>query len=181
MSHSVLVRDAERTRSLQAALRGIQSIEDALPYAPHRQVRENLPVGVYNVVADFGQARGTNTASILPNETRITRKYGRTILLRYNVMTHPDLFAISQAMWTAAVAPEHAQDLGAEGRLLPDAVARDRPLPGPRPRPQRARPRAGPAGERRPVRGAEVRPGLALRRARAARSGDFDDARLRDV
>lgn len=115
MSHSVLVRDADRTRTLRAALRGIQSIEDALPYEPHRKVRESIPVGVYNVVADFGQARGTNTASILPNETRITRKYGRTILLRYNVMTHPDLFAISQAMWTSAVAAEQARDLGPEG------------------------------------------------------------------
>jgi hypothetical protein len=115
MSHSVLVRDVERTRTLRAALRGLQAIEDALPYATHRKVRENIPVGVYNVVADFGQARGTNTASILPNEPRITRKYGRTILLRYNVMTHPDLFAISKAMWTAAVAPEHAADLGEEG------------------------------------------------------------------
>jgi hypothetical protein len=115
MSHSVMVRDAERTRSLRAALRGLQAIEDALPCEPHRKVRESLPVGVYNVVADFGQARGTNTASILPNEPRITRKYGRTILLRYNVMTHPDLFAIAQAMWTAAVAPEHARDLGTEG------------------------------------------------------------------
>jgi hypothetical protein len=115
MSHSVLVRDGERTRTLRAALRGIQSIEDALPYEPHRKVRETIPVGVYNVVADFGQARGTNTASILPNEPRITRKYGRTILLRYNILTHPELFAISQAMWTAAVAPEHAKDLGLEG------------------------------------------------------------------
>src|SRR5262249_37066719 len=103
------------TRTLRAALRGLQAIEDALPYATHRKVRENIPVGVYNVVADFGQARGTNTASILPNESRITRKYGRTILLRYNVMTHPDLFAIAKAMWTAAVAPEHAADLGEEG------------------------------------------------------------------
>jgi hypothetical protein len=115
MSHSVMVRDAERTRALRAALRGIQSIEDALPYEPHRKVRETIPVGVYNVVADFGQARGTNTASILPNEPRITRKYGRTILLRYNIMTHPDLFATAQAMWTAAVAPAHERDLGTEG------------------------------------------------------------------
>jgi Zincin-like metallopeptidase len=116
MSLSVLVRDEERTRALRAALRGIQAIEDALPYpAPHRRVRENLPVGVYNVAADFGQARGTNTASILPNESRLTRKYGRTILLRYNVMTHQDLFAISQAMWAAAMAPEQAGDLGEEG------------------------------------------------------------------
>jgi hypothetical protein len=116
MGFSVLARDEERTRALRTALRGIQAIEDALPYpAPHRKVRENIPVGVYNVVADFGQARGTNTATILPNESRLTRKYGRTILLRYNVMTHPDLFAISQAMWTAAVAPAHAQDLGEEG------------------------------------------------------------------
>ena len=31
-------------------------------------IREDIPVGVYDVIADFGQSRGGNTASILPNE-----------------------------------------------------------------------------------------------------------------
>ena len=148
---SVLVRDEERTRALRAALRGIQAIEDALPYPPpHRKVRENLPVGVYNVVADFGQARGTNTATILPNESRLTRKYGRTILLRYNVMTHPDLFAISQRDVDGRDGARARAGPGRGGRVLPDALARDRALPGRRPRPPGPRPRPGAAGERRP-------------------------------
>ena len=181
MSHSVMVRDAERTRTLRAALRGIQSIEDALPYESHRRVRETIPVGVYNVVADFGQARGTNTASILPNEPRITRKYGRTILLRHNIMTHPDLFAISQATWTAAVVAEHANDLGSEGNfyrtlwheighyLGPDRDRGGRDL--------------GVALQENADLFEEMKSDLvSLFAAQALRaSGDFDEARLKDV
>ena len=181
MSHSVLVRDAERTRTLQATLRGIQSIEDALPYEPHRRVRENIPVGVYNVVADFGQARGTNTASILPNEARITRRYGRTILLRYNLMTHPDLFAISQAAWTAAVAPEHAGDLGQEGSFYRTLWHEIGHYLGP------DRDRSGrdldQALQEDADLFAELKSDLVSLFAAQAlhRSGDYDDARLKDV
>lgn len=182
MGLSVLVRDEERTRSLRAALRGIQAIEDALPYPPpHRKVRENIPVGVYNVAADFGQARGTNTATILPNESRITRKYGRTILLRYNVMTHKDLFAISQAMWTAAMAPEHARDLGDEGgfyRTLWHEIGHYLGVD----RDQKGRD-LGQALQENADLLEEMKADLVSLFAAAAlqKSGDYDEARLRDV
>jgi hypothetical protein len=114
-SASVLLRDDERSRNLASAIQDLQALEDSLPYNGHKQVQSDIPVGVYNVIADFGQARGTNTATILPNEADHARKYGRTILLRYNIMTHPDLFANSRAAWTAAVASEHADDLVLEG------------------------------------------------------------------
>lgn len=114
-STSVLVQDEDRTKRLAAAIGGIQAIEDALPYSRHKKVRENIPVGVYNVIADFGQARGTNTASILPNESRHAQKYGRTILLRYNIMTNPALFADTRKLWSAAVAPQHVTDLTMDG------------------------------------------------------------------
>ena len=54
------------------ALGGLQAIEDcaALPARATAAVREDIPVGVYDVIADFGQARGANTATILPNEAR---------------------------------------------------------------------------------------------------------------
>ena len=51
--------------------------------------KSDISVGVYNIVADFGQSRGANTATILPNDADHTRKYGRTILLRYNIMANP--------------------------------------------------------------------------------------------
>ncbi|MCM2258690.1 MAG: NUDIX hydrolase, partial [Vicinamibacteria bacterium] len=66
-SFSLLKKDAERSTAVERAVAGLQQIQDALP-APPRRVREQIPVGVYDVIADFGQARGTNTASILPNE-----------------------------------------------------------------------------------------------------------------
>ena len=114
---SVLVRDEERTRDLAADLGGLQALEDALPYEHAKRVREDIPVGVYHVVADFGQARGANTASILPNDADHARKYGRTILLRYNIMTHPALFKRAQTAFAAAVRPEFHGDLTAESRF----------------------------------------------------------------
>ena len=96
----------------------IQSLEDSLPYdegKPHKRVRTDLPVGVYDVIADFGQSRGTNTATILPNEASSARKYGRTILLRHNIMTNPDLFENQRVSYVAAMDARFAADLVAEG------------------------------------------------------------------
>src|SRR5690606_27970534 len=86
-----------------------------LPYDRHKKVRSDIPVGVYNVIADFGQARGTNPASILPNDADHSRQYGRTILLRYNIMTNPELFVDTKAGWDAAVAGDFEDDLTLEG------------------------------------------------------------------
>jgi hypothetical protein len=80
-------------------------------------VRAEIPVGIYDVVADFGQARGGNTATILPNEAHITRKYGRTILIRRNVLLAPASVAVAERRFRAAVAGAHAGDLGERGRL----------------------------------------------------------------
>ncbi len=105
-SMSLLKRDAERSAEVAKTLGSLQEIEDRLPYDRQKKVRDDIPVGVYQVIADFGQARGTNTATILPNDAGHTRKYGRTILLRSNIMTHPELFGLAQDRYQAAVAPE---------------------------------------------------------------------------
>ncbi len=112
---SLMMRDEAASCRLASAIAGLQAIEDSLPYRDHKKVRPEIPVGVYDVIADFGQARGTNTATILPNESRTVRKYGRTILIRGNIIRHPDLFEISRASFAAAVLPEHARDLTPEG------------------------------------------------------------------
>ncbi len=116
-SVSLLVRDRERSRKLAGAIGGLQELQDALPYGGSKKVREAIPVGIYDVVADFGQARTTNTATILPNESRHARKYGRTILMRQNILRNTELFAISKAHFDAAVAPEHADDLTPDGNF----------------------------------------------------------------
>jgi hypothetical protein len=74
-------------------------------------------VGVYNVMADFGQARGTNTATILPNESHLAQQFGRTILIRGNILTHPQLFAGNERAFVAATVDEHRGDLTPEGGL----------------------------------------------------------------
>ncbi|MFQ5599483.1 MAG: NUDIX hydrolase [Candidatus Krumholzibacteriia bacterium] len=112
---SLLLRDQEQSRALRAAIRGMQDFEDSLPYDGTKKVREDIPVGVYHVIADFGQARGTNTATILPNESHITRKYGRTILMRYNILTHPGLFESRKQAWNAVVDATHLDDFGPDG------------------------------------------------------------------
>jgi hypothetical protein len=114
-SLSLLATDRAATAELRRALADIQQIEDLLPYEPKKRVRSDVPVGVYHVVADFGQARGTNTATILPNDALFSRRYGRTILLRENVMTHPELFAQTDRVWRSAAAPAFADHLLPEG------------------------------------------------------------------
>lgn len=116
-SMSLLIRDAEKTAELRAGLGSLQGVEDALPYARHKKVRDDIPVSVYNVIADYGQARGTNTATILPNDPNHARKYGRTILLRSNVMVHPEIFATSQDTFFAVIDESQHTDLGIEGNF----------------------------------------------------------------
>jgi hypothetical protein len=98
-------------------MRGLQALEDSLPYEHHKKVREDIPVGVYDVIADFGQSRGTNTATILPNEAYLARRYGRTILLRSNIMRNPGLFESTSTSWEAAVAPAHRDELTSDGNF----------------------------------------------------------------
>ncbi len=114
-SLNVLVRDQEKSNELSAALGGLQVIQDGLPVSTDRKISSDIAVGVYNIIADFGQSRGANTATILPNDADHTRKYGRTILLRYNIMTNPELFEGRQETFQAAVKEEHANDLTLEG------------------------------------------------------------------
>lgn len=116
-SLSLLVRDVERSEELASALTDIQALENSLPYDRQKSVRSRIPVSVYNVVADFGQARGTNTATILPNDADHARKYGRTILLRYNIMTNPQLFEASHNVFCAAVIRAQCGELTLDGNF----------------------------------------------------------------
>jgi len=114
-SLSLLKRNKEKSDELAAAIGDLQAIEDALPYDAKKKVRERIPVGVYDVVADFGQARGTNTASILPNEGHLSRQFGRTILIRSNILMNPEIYAEAQKSFEAATAPAQHGDLSIEG------------------------------------------------------------------
>lgn len=114
---SIMLRDDAGTEQLRKMLGGLQAIEDALPYESHKRVRDDIAVGIYDVIADFGQARGANTATILPNDPLFSRRYGRTILLRANIMKNPALFAADERVWRAAANDVHGQDLTPEGNF----------------------------------------------------------------
>jgi Zincin-like metallopeptidase len=116
-SFSLLSTRRQETSALRQAMRGLQALEDSLPYENHKKIREDIPVGVYDVVADFGQSRGGNTATILPNESYLARRYGRTILLRANIMREPNIFQSTSRTWEAAIAGEHKNDLSADGNF----------------------------------------------------------------
>ncbi|HEX8126762.1 MAG TPA: hypothetical protein VF548_14395 [Allosphingosinicella sp.] len=111
---SLLATRTKESAELRQAMKGIQALEDSLPYERRRRVMEDIPVGVYDVVADFGQTRGGNTATNLPNEAYLVERYGSIILLRANIMRNPDLFKGSGDIFGAAVAPAQA------GHLTPD-------------------------------------------------------------
>jgi hypothetical protein len=100
-----------------AALGGLQALHDALPVRFERKVRERIPVGVYDVIADFGQARGGNTASILPNDAEHSRRYGRVILMRDNIIRHPESAGLASATWRAAIVPAQHADFVPEGTV----------------------------------------------------------------
>jgi hypothetical protein len=108
---SLLLTRQQETTALRQAMKGLQGLEDSLPYDHHKKIREDIPVGVYDVIADFGQARGGNTATILPNESYLARRYGRTILLRANIMRDTSIFGSSENTLAAAIGPEQAKDL----------------------------------------------------------------------
>jgi hypothetical protein len=112
---SVMIKRKQETDALRKAMKGLQALEDTLPYEHHKRVREDIPVGVYDVIADFAQARGGNNATILPNENYLARRYGRTILLRANIMRNPELFKNTERIWSVAVAQAHRGDLTSEG------------------------------------------------------------------
>ncbi|HYT50263.1 MAG TPA: zincin-like metallopeptidase domain-containing protein [Pyrinomonadaceae bacterium] len=114
---SLLLTRQQETTALRQAMKGLQSLEDSLPYDHHKRVREDIPVGVYDVVADFGQARGGNTATILPNETYLARRYGRTILLRANIMREPTIFESTERSFAAAVGEDQAKELTSDGNF----------------------------------------------------------------
>jgi zincin-like metallopeptidase len=114
---SLLATRQQETTALRQAMKGLQALEDSLPYDRHKRVREDIPVGVYDVVADFGQARGGNTATILPNETYLARRYGRTILLRANIMRDATIFESTERSFAAAVGEDQARELTNEGNF----------------------------------------------------------------
>lgn len=114
---SLLSMRQQETTALRQAMKGLQALEDSLPYDHHKRVREDIPVGVYDVVADFGQTRGGNTATILPNESYLARRYGRTILLRANIMRDPNIFEATSSTLQAAVGADQARDLTSDGNF----------------------------------------------------------------
>ena len=116
-SLSLLQTRPQESEALRRAMKGIQALEDSLPYQNHKKIREDIPVGVYDVVADFGQARGGNTATILPNESYLARRYGRTILLRANIMRDPNIFEGTSRTLVAAIGEAQAKELTPDGNF----------------------------------------------------------------
>jgi hypothetical protein len=116
-SLSLLATRNQESAELRKALQGLQELENSLPIERHKKVQEDIPVGVYDVIADFGQARGGNTATNLPNEPYLADRYGSIILLRANIMRDPNIFGGINTTWTTAVAPKFAEHLTADSNF----------------------------------------------------------------
>ena len=116
-SFSLLATRTKESEELRKAMQGVQALEKMLPYERHKRILDDIPVGVYDVVADFAQSRSANTATNLPNEAYLVERYGSIILLRSNIMRNPDLFAGSGDSYGAAVAANQAKDLTVDGNF----------------------------------------------------------------
>ncbi len=114
---SLLATRTRESAELREAMKGIQELENSLPYERRRRVMEDIPVGVYDVIADFGQTRGGNTATNLPNEAYLVERYGSIILLRANIMRNPDIFRGSGDIFGAAMVPAQAGHLTADANF----------------------------------------------------------------
>ena len=112
---TLFLRDEAATDALRRAMDDLQEIEASLPYESRRRVRTDIPAGSYDVLAAFGQGQST-AAEILPNDPDLMRKYGRKILVRRNLYTHPDSLARARARWEAAMDRDFHADLTPEGR-----------------------------------------------------------------
>ena len=112
---SLLAIRGREGAALREAMKGMQALEDSLPYRRHRKVTDDIPVGVYDVIADFGQARGGNTATNLPNEGYLVERYGSIILLRANIMRDPNIFQASGSFFRPVIVPEQVSDLTPDG------------------------------------------------------------------
>lgn len=113
---SIVVRAADDANSLAPVLAALPRIDGELPGGPYNPgARTAIPVGVYDVAADFGQARGLNTASILPNDADPVRRFGRRILIRRNVLRDPGVVLDTQRQFQAAVRASQQHDLSADG------------------------------------------------------------------
>jgi hypothetical protein len=114
---SLLATRTKESAALREAMKGMQELENSLPYQRHKRVIEDIPVGVYDVIADFGQTRGGNTATNLPNEAYLNKRYGSLILLRANIMRDPNVFQGSGDTFGAAVAPQFVGHLTADSNF----------------------------------------------------------------
>lgn len=114
---SLLATRTAESVQLRQAMKGIQALEESLPSKRHKRVMEDIPVGVYDVIADFGQTRGGNTATNLPNEAYLVERYGSIILLRANIMRNPDLFRGSGDIFGSAIVADQAGHLTADANF----------------------------------------------------------------
>src|SRR5262249_21037703 len=108
---SLFLRDEAQTKALHRALDDLHPVENALPYTSRRRhLRTDIPASSADILAAFGGGKTTG-AEILPNDSDLTRKYGRKILVRRNLYTHPEAFARVRGRWDAVIAREQQGEL----------------------------------------------------------------------
>jgi hypothetical protein len=112
---SLFLRDEPATAALRRALDDLHQVEAALPYESRRVLRSDIPASSADILAAFGGGKSTG-AEILPNDADLTRKYGRKILVRRNLYTHPEAFARARSRWDAVIDRDHQAALTPEGR-----------------------------------------------------------------
>ena len=168
---SLLAAAHERTDGARARrCRACRRSRTRCPTTGTRRCREDIPVGVYDVIADFGQSRGGNTATN-PAQRSLSRAPLRPHhpAARQHHAQSPEIFGGSgDDLGARSCAPQFAGHLTADSHFyrtlwheVGHYLGADRTARRPRPR-RRTRRR------RQSARGDEGRPRLAVRRRGAA-------------
>jgi len=107
----------QETTALRRAMKGLQALEDSLPYDHHKRIREDIPVGVYDVIADFGQARGGQYRNDSAKRKLSRAPLCRTILCARTSCANRNIFEGTSRAFAAAVGEDQAKELTSDGNF----------------------------------------------------------------
>ena len=87
--------DEGATRDLRARIKGLQAVEDSLPYNAHKRVRDDIPVAIYDVIAD-SRNNAFFTDFRQQHIGRIDAKTGEVLA---NVITEGTVSSVAAGCW----------------------------------------------------------------------------------
>jgi hypothetical protein len=109
-----------RNNTLPQAMKGCRRSKTRCRYQNHKKVREDIPSAFTTSLPISASRAAATPRRFLPNESYLARRYGRTILLRANIMRDPNIFEGTSKTLPRPSASNRQRDL----RLTATSIAR---------------------------------------------------------